>query len=71
MAELFGLLVPVLLLAFSAWMFLAMLRNDDLPACFITITRGSDPRLDWAVAFVFLSIFTALYYYVNVFRHQQ
>ncbi len=71
MAELLGLLLPVLLLAFSAWMFLAMLRNEDLPACFISITRGTDPRLDWAVAFVFLNIFAALFYYVKVFRHPQ
>ena len=70
MAQLILVLVPLLLLAFWAWMFSDMMINENLPGCFITLTGGSDPRLDWGVAFIFLNIFAALFYYVNEYRYK-
>ncbi|MGE5250432.1 MAG: hypothetical protein ACM3QS_09490 [Bacteroidota bacterium] len=58
-------LLPLTLLAFWAWMFGDMVKNENLPGCFITFTSGRDPRFDWNVAFVFLSIVAAVFYYFN------
>jgi len=49
-------------------MFLDMIKNDHLPGCFITFTGGRDSNFDWTVAFVFLSIIAAIFYYSNVYR---
>lgn len=68
MAQLVVTLLPLSLLAFWAWMFADMAKNENLPPCFVTFTNGRDPRFDWNVAFVFLSIFAAIYYYVNEYR---
>ncbi len=70
--QLIAALIPIALLAFWAWMYSDMVRthNDRMPYCFITLTANNDPRLDWNVAFIFLNIITALYYYVNVYRHK-
>jgi len=61
-------LLPLPLLTFWVWMFSDMMKNDNLPSCFITFTRGTDPRFDWTVAFLFLSIFAAIFYYSNEYR---
>ncbi|HEY5902679.1 MAG TPA: hypothetical protein VIU39_09000 [Anaerolineales bacterium] len=61
-------LLPITLLAFWAWMFADMLKNEHLPECFVTFTGWRDPRSDWSAAFVLLSIITAIFYYVNVYR---
>ncbi len=68
--QLIALLIPIALLAFWAWMYSEMARthNDRMPYCFITVTGNNDPRLDWNVAFIFLNIATAVYYYVKVYR---
>lgn len=72
MAPVIAVVVPIALLAFWAWMYSHMIRipNDRMPYCFITVTDNRDPRLDWNVAFIFLNIVTAIYYYVNVYRHR-
>jgi amino acid transporter len=63
-------LIPLLLLMFWAWMFSDMMKNDNLPSCFITFTKGSDPKFDWTVVFIFLSIVAAIFYYVNEYRNR-
>ena len=68
MPQLIVILIPIILLAFWAWMFSHMARNERLPDCFITVSSNSNPRLDWNVAFIFLNIATAIYYYVNVYQ---
>lgn len=54
-----GLLFALPVIAFWLWMFTDMLKNDRLPP---------DTRDIWALAFIFLSIFTAAYYFVYVYR---
>ncbi len=61
-------LVPLVLLAFWAWMYLDMAGNEALPPCYISVTGGNDRRLDWNVAFIFLNIVTAFVYYMNEYR---
>ncbi len=70
MAQLIVALLPLSLLAFWAWMFLDMRNNDNLPGCFITLTGGSDPKFDWTLAFLFLNVFGAFFYYVNEYRYR-
>lgn len=70
MAQLTLILIPFLLLAFWAWMFSDMMNSDYLPPCFITFTNGNDTKFDWKVAFVFLNVFAAIYYYVNEYRNR-
>jgi hypothetical protein len=52
-------------------MFWDMAKNDDLPQCFVTFTRGADAKFDWTVAFIFLSVFTAVFYYLTAYRGRQ
>ena len=63
-------LLPLPFLLFWAWMFLDMMKNDNLPDCFITFTNGRDPKSDWTMAFVFLNIFTAIFYYSNEYKNR-
>ena len=70
MAQVIVVLIPIALLVFWGWMLSDMMKNDSLPACFMSITRGSDPRLDWTAAFLLLNIFAAFYYYVNEYRYK-
>ncbi len=70
MAQIIAVLIPLVLLTFWGWMFWEMTRNSDLPDCFFTITRWSDPKSDWAAAFLLLNIFTASFYFVNVYRYR-
>ncbi len=71
MGQLILTLIPFLLLIFWAWMFSDMLRNENLPPCFITFTNGNDPRFDWTVVFVFLNVFAAMFYYANEYRNRK
>ena len=66
-------LLPLALLAFWAWMFSDMLKKDALPQCFATFSAGRDLRFDWIVAFIFLNVFAAMYYYPLTVRasHQR
>ena len=68
MAQVLLLLIPLLLFIFWAWMFSDMIKNENLPSCFISFTGGRDARFDWTVAFVFLNIFAAIFYYTNEYR---
>jgi hypothetical protein len=55
------ILMTVIVIGFWAWMFRDMATNDDLP---------QDAKNVWAFAFIFLSLFAAAYYYVNVYRNR-
>jgi hypothetical protein len=70
MVQLILLLLPLPLLAFWAWMFSDMTKNDNLPQCFLTFTNGRNPSFDWTVAFIFLNVFTAIFYYVTVYKNR-
>jgi hypothetical protein len=61
-------LIPLSLLVFWGWMFADMIKNDNLPACFVTFTAGRDPKFDWTVAFFLLRLAAAVFYYSNVYR---
>jgi hypothetical protein len=69
-AQLIAALLPLPLAAFWFWMFYEMVNNNNLPPFYFTVTNRSDVRLDWTFAFIFLSIFTAIIYYFNVYRHR-
>ena len=70
MVRVVGLLLPLFLLAFWAWMYWDLTNNVDLPNCYISFTGGSNPRLDWNIAFILLSGITADVYFVNVYRYR-
>ena len=54
-----GALFALPVIAFWLWMFADMLKNTRLPP---------GARDYWILAFIFLSIFTAAYYFVYVYR---
>lgn len=54
----FSLALAVPVIAFWIWMFSDMLRHDDVP--------GNKDY--WTIAFIVLSLFTAAFYYINVYR---
>jgi hypothetical protein len=62
------LILPFVLVIFWLWMFWEMTTNDNLPNCYFTLTAGRNVRLDWMVAFIFLSILTAGYYYFTEYN---
>jgi hypothetical protein len=68
--QLIIVLLPLVPLLFWLWMFWNMTNNGNLPQCFITFTRGSNSTFDWWVAFIFLNVFTAIVYYLNVYRNR-
>lgn len=70
MAQIILILIPLPLVVFWLWMFSDMTKNGNLPQCFITFSNGKNSGFDWTVAFIFLSIFTAIVYYVNVHRNK-
>jgi hypothetical protein len=63
-------LIPLPFGIFWAWMFSDMMKNDNLPQCYITFTSGSDSKRDWTLAFIFLNIFTAILYYSTVYGNR-
>jgi hypothetical protein len=54
-------LVALTILFLWAWMFRDMVANDEIPG---------EAKQTWMFAFVFLSLFAAAYYYVNVYRNR-
>ncbi len=70
-SQLIALLIPLPFLAFWAWMFMDMLRSHELPACFLSVTGGSNPRSDWTAMFLLLNLATALLYYTEVYRKRE
>jgi hypothetical protein len=55
------ILVSLTILSFGAWMFRDMVANDEIPG---------EAKPTCTFAFVFLSLFAAIFYYVNVYRHR-
>ena len=53
----------VILLVFSFWlrMFWDMSVKDNLPKCYISITK--DPKIDWMLAFIVFNVITAGLYF--------
>lgn len=71
LAPLILTLVPLALLAFWAWMFVDMIRSEDLPGCFLAPSGGANPKSDWTIMFILLSLATALVYYTEVYRKRE
>jgi len=63
------LLFPIVLIAFWGWMFWEMTQNKNLPPCYFTVTNRTNTRYDWTIAFIFLSAFTAGYYFFTEYRY--
>lgn len=59
MDRLIVLLIPIPLLAFWAWMFWEMLKNEEIPP---------DTKYYWTLAFFFLSLIAAIYYFFTEYR---
>jgi heme A synthase len=56
-----SVLFSLTVISFWLWMFVEMIRNDDM-----------DPTAKnyWTVAFILLSIFAAGLYYLNIYRRR-
>jgi heme A synthase len=56
-----SVLFSLTVISFWLWMFVEMIRNDDM-----------DPtaKTYWTVGFIFLSIFAAGLYYLNIYRRR-
>ena len=53
------LIISLPLIVFWLWMFWDMVNNDNLPGS----TKDS-----WMLAFIFMNVFAAVFYYVNEYR---
>ncbi len=62
LSPIIGLLFALPVIAFWVWMFADMVKNDDLPR---------ETKDYWVLAFIFLSIVTAAFYYVNIYRERR
>jgi hypothetical protein len=60
--QLLPLLLVVPLIAFWIWMLRDMLNNDNLP---------DTARNTWLIAFIFLNVFAAAFYYVYEYRNKR
>jgi hypothetical protein len=56
------LIISLPLVVFWLWMAWDLGGNDDI--------TGNE-KLNWALAFIFLSVFAAVFYYVNVYRNRK
>jgi hypothetical protein len=56
-----SVLISLTVISFWLWMFVEMIRNDDM---------DSTAKGYWTVAFIFLSIFAAGLYYLNIYRRR-
>lgn len=56
-----GALLAAIVIGFWFWMLRDMLENKDTP---------ENTRDIWIMAFIFLSLFTAAYYYVYIYRER-
>lgn len=71
MALIVSLLIPLLLIAFWAWMFNHMINNEDIPSMEPAGFRWPPvAKNHWIIFFIVLNIFTAGYYYFTVYREQ-
>ncbi len=65
------LIVSLLLFAFWLWMFLDMTNNDNLSSnSTAPLTLPPSTKFGWALAFIFLSLFAAVYYYFAEYRNK-
>jgi hypothetical protein len=69
MFSLLFLLIPIVLIVFWGWMYWEMMHNENLPPCYFTLTNRTNIRYDWMFAFIFLSIFTAGYYFFTEYKN--
>jgi hypothetical protein len=69
-ASALALLLPLVLVGFWLWMFMNLADTADVRPCFLSFTRNSNPKLDWAIMFVFLSLITAGIYFFTVYRNK-
>jgi len=56
------LIISLPLVVFWLWMAWDLGGNDNLP---------SSSKLNWQLAFIFLNVFAAVFYYVNVYRNRK
>jgi hypothetical protein len=56
-----SVLISLTVISFWLWMFVEMVRNDDM---------DSTAKSYWTVAFILLSIFAAGLYYLNIYRRR-
>lgn len=69
MVQLIPLIIILPFIAFYAWMFWDMVNNDDLPNNSVTpATWPPSSKFSWTVAFVFLNIFAAGFYYFTEYK---
>lgn len=54
-----GLIIALPLMVIWLWMFWDMVNNDSLP---------SSSKDYWMLAFIFVNVFAAVYYYVTEYR---
>jgi hypothetical protein len=64
-------ILPLVLIVFWIWMFRDMLNNDRLPNGGPLNKLTSDPKSDWTIAFIFLNVFAAVFYFSLVYRHKK
>jgi len=57
-----GLIITLPLIVFWLWMAWDLGGDDDM--------SGSE-KFYWQVAFIFMNVFAAVFYYVNVYRKRQ
>jgi hypothetical protein len=55
------IILPLPLLVFWGWMFRDMIHNDNLPG---------NSKDYWTLFFILLNIFSAMYYYVTVYKNK-
>ena len=53
------IILPLPLIVFWVWMFRDMINNDNLPG---------NVKDYWMLLFIFLNVFAAMVYYVNVYK---
>jgi uncharacterized RDD family membrane protein YckC len=56
-----GLIIALPLIVFWLWMFRDMINNDNLP---------SSSKDYWMLAFIFMNVFAAVFYYATVYRNR-
>jgi hypothetical protein len=61
MVQLIPMIIGLPLIVFWFWMFRDMTNNDYLP---------SDARNNWTLAFIFLNVFAAFWYYLVEYRNR-
>ncbi len=68
MNELVSLLIVLVLIAFWLWMFWEMSSNDRLPGNTGMLTWPPSDKFTWTLAFIFLNVVAAVFYYWYEYR---